>query len=121
MSALKAPIGAHAVHLCIDMQRLFTNEGPWPTPWMERVLPVVVAIVERAPARTLFTRFIPPVSVDDAPGRWQAYYRKWPMVTREHLDPNLLDLVPALRRYAPPAQVFDKSVYSAFAAPGLLP
>jgi nicotinamidase-related amidase len=120
MSALKAPIGAHAVHLCIDMQRLFTNEGPWPTPWMERVLPVVVAIVERAPARTLFTRFIPPVSVDDAPGRWQAYYRKWPMVTREHLDPNLLDLVPALRRYAPPAQVFDKSVYSAFAAPGLL-
>ena len=43
------------------------------------------------------------------------------MVTREHLDPNLLDLVPALRRYAPPAQVFDKSVYSAFAAPGLLP
>ena len=121
MSALKAPIGAHAVHLCIDMQRLFTNEGPWPTPWMERVLPVVVAIVERAPARSVFTRFIPPVSVDDAPGRWQAYYRKWPMVTREHLDPNLLDLVPALRRYAPPAQVFDKSVYSAFAAPGLLP
>ena len=56
MSALKAPIGAHAVHLCIDMQRLFTNEGPWPTPWMERVLPVVVAIVERAPARTVFTR-----------------------------------------------------------------
>ena len=82
---------------------------------------MVVAIVERAPARLVFTRFIPPVSVDDAPGRWQAYYRKWPMVTREHLDPNLLDLVPALRRYAPPAQVFDKSVYSAFAAPGLLP
>jgi hypothetical protein len=61
------------------------------------------------------------VSVDDAPGRWQAYYRKWPTVTREHLDPDLLDLVPALRRYAPPAQVFDKGVYSAFAAPGLLP
>jgi nicotinamidase-related amidase len=121
MSALKAPIGAHAVHLCIDMQRLFTNEGPWPTPWMERVLPVVVALAERAPARTVFTRFIPPVSVDDAPGRWQAYYRKWPMVTREHLDADLLDLVPALRRYAPPAQVFDKSVYSAFAAAGLLP
>jgi nicotinamidase-related amidase len=121
MSDLKAPIGPHAVHLCIDMQRLFAAEGPWPTAWMERVLPVVASLVEHAPARTVFTRFVPPMRAGDAPGRWQAYYRKWAMVTREHLDPALLDLLPALRRYAPPAQVFDKVVYSAFAAPALLP
>jgi hypothetical protein len=27
-----------AVHLCVDMQRIFSSDGPWPTPWMERAL-----------------------------------------------------------------------------------
>jgi Isochorismatase family len=26
-------------HLCVDIQRIFFDEGPWPTPWMNRVLP----------------------------------------------------------------------------------
>jgi nicotinamidase-related amidase len=53
-------------------------------------------------------------------GTWRAYYEKWRHVTRRELDPKMLDLVPALRRFTPPAPVFDKKVYSAFAAPGLL-
>jgi nicotinamidase-related amidase len=96
------------------MQRLFGPEGPWPTPWLERVMPAVVSLVERDPARTVFTRFIPPVSPEDATGMWQSYFRKWRLVTRERLDPHLLELMPPLQRHAPPAIVFDKPAYSAF-------
>ncbi len=104
-----------AVHLCIDMQRLFTTEGPWPTPWLDKVLPQVVRLVERSPGRTIFTRFMPPHVSERPPGRWGAYYDKWSDVRRGVVDERLVELVPALARYAPPAGVFDKSVYSAFA------
>jgi nicotinamidase-related amidase len=103
------------VHLCLDMQVLFGRDGPWPTPWMERVLPCVVRLVEKMPEHTVFTRFIPPVRAEDMPGMWREYYRKWPHVTRERLATGHLELVPELRRFAPPAEVFDKLVYSAFA------
>jgi len=119
MGGLKHSPGLNAAHLCIDMQRLFSAEGPWPTPWMQRVLPNVVKLVERAPERTLFTRFLPPQKADDAPGRWRAYYAKWPDATRDRLDPKLVDLLPALSRFVPPAAVFDKPVYSAFSNGGL--
>ena len=115
MGVLKESPGPNAAHLCIDMQRLFSAEGPWPTPWMERVLPNVVKLVERCPERTLFTRFLPPEKPEDAPGRWRAYYDKWPNATRKRLDPELVNLLPALGRFVPPASVFDKPVYSAFA------
>jgi nicotinamidase-related amidase len=111
---LKAPPGPASVHLCIDMQRLFGPDGPWHTAWMEHVLPMVVKIVERAPARSIFTRFIPPPTAEDAKGRWRAYYKKWEDVTRLSLDLSLLDLMPALQKYVPPAKIIDKSVYSAF-------
>lgn len=115
MGALKAPPGAQVIHLCLDMQRLFGPDGPWPTPWMERVLPTVVKIVERNPSRTIFTRFIPPVAADEAHGMWRPYYLKWQNVTRRNLDPAMLELMPPLQRYVPPARTFAKPVYSAFA------
>lgn len=113
--ALEPRPGERAFHLCIDMQRLFTEEGPWPTPWMDRVLPNVIEIVERAPERTVFTRFIPPERPDDMPGRWRHYYERWQEVTLAAIDPGMVDLLPDLRRFVPPARVFDKPVYSAFA------
>lgn len=121
MGELKSPLGPGAVHLCLDMQRLFAGDGPWPTPWMQRVLPAVVTLVQYAPERTLFTRFIPPPSPQDATGQWRAYYEKWDSVTRERIDPSLLDLMPDLQRFVPPARVFDKAVYSAFASGELHP
>lgn len=51
-------IPANAVHLCVDMQRLFAEETAWRTPWMPRVLPVVVRLCERRADRTCFTRFM---------------------------------------------------------------
>jgi nicotinamidase-related amidase len=113
--SLQRPLGPSALHLCLDMQRLFSPAGPWPTPWMERVLPVVATIAEYAPEKTVFTRFIPPMRPEDMPGTWRLYYEKWVETTRQHLDPDLLELMPPLRRLVPPAQVLDKPVYSAFA------
>ena len=46
------PLTAKTVHLCLDMQRIFAPGGPWATPWMERVLPVVASIASRFPERT---------------------------------------------------------------------
>jgi nicotinamidase-related amidase len=96
------------------MQRIFTKGGIWETPWMERVLPVIVEIAERYAKRTVFTRFITPVTSDQRPGQWQKYYRRWERATRQRLAPDQLDLVPALARFAPPAAVIDKPAYSAF-------
>ena len=117
---LRGPLTERTVHLCVDMQRIFSSEGPWVTPWMERVLPVVTAIAERFPARTVFTRFITPNRPEEMPGTWRRYYERWRETTRERLDPRLLDLLPPLRRLAPPAAVIDKTRYSAFAEPHLL-
>lgn len=114
MGRLKGEIGPSAIHLCIDMQELFSLHGPWPTPWMERVVPLVVALVERSPAQTIFTRFVPPPTPQDAHGKWRDYFQKWSEVTRIAIAAEQLELVPALRRFVPPALVFDKRVYSAF-------
>ena len=115
------PLTSHTLHLCVDMQRLFSPEGPWPTPWMNRVLPIVVELANRHPERTVFTRFIPPKRATDMPGMWQRYYSRWKVATREHLDPDLLELAPALAKLCPPAAVVDKTRYSAFSAPKLIP
>ena len=108
-------LSRRVIHLCLDMQGMFGRDGPWPTPWMERVVPKVVALAARAPANTIFTRFIPPMRATDMPGMWREFYRKWSKVTRQRLAPEYLELLPQLRRFAPPAVVFDKFVYSAFA------
>lgn len=120
MGKLSQELPSNAVHLCIDMQRIFSSDGPWPTPWMEHVLPNVEELVRRAPAQTIFTRFITPPRAADMAGRWVSYYEKWPEATREYLDPRLLELMPALARFVPPATVIDKMVYSAFAGSELV-
>ena len=115
MGELLPPLGPNAVHLCIDMQNLFAPGAPWATPWMERVLPQVRALVEHAPERTIFTRFIPPQTKHAARGVWKIYYEKWECVTREKLDPRMLELAAPLRAFVPPATVVDRQTYCAFA------
>lgn len=101
-----------AIHLCVDMQRLFAEPTEWQTPWMDRILPEVLRLVEADPARTLFTRFIPARNADAAPGTWRRYYQRWPAMTREALPPGLLDLLDPLPGFVPPARLFDKPAYS---------
>jgi nicotinamidase-related amidase len=106
------PLGPNWVHLCVDMQRMFAEQTEWHAPWMERVLPQVVRLVEMGPERTVFTRFIPATSANDAGGTWRRYYQRWSTMTRDRLDPGLIDLIPDLARFAPPARVLDKPIYS---------
>ena len=108
------PLTARTLHLCVDMQNLFAEDTPWHTPWMKRVLPVVTAIAERHPERTLFTRFIPPAEPEELPGSWQRYYERWRELTTSRMDPRLIELAEPLGRFAPPAAVLDKRFYSPF-------
>jgi nicotinamidase-related amidase len=103
------------VHMCIDMQRMFGPDGPWPVPWIDKVMPQVCEIVRYHAGQTMFTRFMPPQSPEGMPGAWQRYYKHWRHVTLERMDPGLLALLPPLQAFVPPAAVVDRAVYSAFA------
>lgn len=105
-------LGPSTRHLCVDMQRVFARGTPWATPWLERVLPRVVALAEARTAATIFTRFLTPARPEAAGGAWRRYYSHWAEMTASRLDPALLRLLPELERLAPPARVFDKTVYS---------
>lgn len=106
------PLGGTCLHLCVDMQRLFEPGRPWAVPWMEKVLPNIEQLVARHAAATVFTRFVPAERANTAPGSWARYYRRWPEVTLVNMDAGLVDIVPVLARFVPPARVLDKRVYS---------
>ena len=106
------PLGESCLHLCVDMQRLFAPGGPWAVPWAQKVLPAIEELAARHPRQTLFTRFIPAARPGEGPGMWARYYRRWAEVTLANIDPALVDLMPSLARFVPPAKVLDKHVYS---------
>jgi nicotinamidase-related amidase len=95
-------VPANAVHLCIDMQRLFAEETDWKTPWMARVLPVILNLCEHKADRTCFTRFIPATNAAGTEGSWRRYWEAWPTMTLEALGADMIDLIPDLARYVPP-------------------
>src|SRR6185437_177050 len=114
------PLTRRAAHLCVDVQNLFLAPTPWHVPWLARILPAIERISLLHPERNIFTRFIPPRRAEDLPGMWQSYYRRWPQMTRDRLDPHLLQLVPSLEAIATLGLTIDKPVYSPFANPLLL-
>src|SRR3984885_16297933 len=91
---LPLPLTECSVHVCVDMQRIFSDDGPWPTPWMNRVFPIIASLASRHPERTVFTRFIPPQRPEQMPGMWQRYYTRWRNATLECLDLRLQELMP---------------------------
>lgn len=120
MASLRRPLRAEtSFHICLDMQRLFSPDGPWPTPWMAQVVPRVARVAERFAARTVFTRFIPATDPDAEIGMWRTYYRRWSHLTLGALDPAEIGLIDELKDFAPPAYVVDKRRFSAFSAPDL--
>jgi len=106
------PIAGTAVHLCVDMQRMYGPGTPWAVPWMTKVVPRIGEICERHSAQTVFTRFIPARRPGEGSGQWRRYYRKWASMTLEAIGPEMVEVVPELARYVPPAETFDKPVYS---------
>src|SRR3954453_1557232 len=107
----RAP-GETAVHLCVDMQRMFAEATDWQMPWLERVLPNIVSITSVHPERTIFTRFVPVRRPGQGAGMWRHYYERWRSMTIDELGPEMIDLVPALAKFVPPARTLDKHVYS---------
>lgn len=43
---------------------------------------------------------------------WSRYYHRWAEVTLTNIDIDLVELMPTLARFVPPARVLDKHVYS---------
>jgi hypothetical protein len=106
------PPGENAVHLCVDMQRMFAEATEWKMSWLERVLPNIVAITSAHAERTVFTRFIPARKPGQGAGMWRHYYERWASMTIDRIGPDVIELVPDLTKFVPPAKTFDKHVYS---------
>lgn len=119
MSALRhGPVPSDALVLCIDMQRVFLERGPWHCPEAAAILPAVTRLVSARPAQSLFTRFISAETPKDAVGAWQRYYRHWESVTISRIGRAPYNLHPDLAAIARPENTFDKATYDAFDAPG---
>ncbi|MHC2243409.1 nicotinamidase-related amidase [Bradyrhizobium elkanii] len=106
------PSGANTIHICVDMQRMFAEDTEWRTPWFDRVILSIVAITARHPERATFTRFIPARSSGQGAGMWRRYYERRSSMTIDRLGPDIVDLVPELAYFVPPATIYDKHVYS---------
>src|SRR5438132_13472460 len=91
---LPLPLTERSVHLCVDMQRRFSTEGPWPTPWMDRVLPVVSGLGSRQPDDTVLIVCILPERSTDMPGMSQAYETGCNAATQQRSVPALFELRP---------------------------
>lgn len=107
-------LGPRCAHLCVDMQNLFLEPTEWQTPWMQCICPTIAHLVEAHSTDTIFTRFIPPRTSEEVNGAWRRYYRRWASMTRDTLPARLLDIIPDLKRFIPPATVVDKQRYSPF-------
>lgn len=115
------PIGPCAVHVAIDMQRLFAEPTEWHAPSLAPLVAPIARIAQHRPQRTIFTRFLTPHSAEHARGQWRTYYRRWRSVTLERLAPDMLDLVAPLAALAPPTLVVDKHGHSSFSSSDFLP
>jgi hypothetical protein len=104
MGELKAGLGSNSIQLCIEMQRLFARRGQRPTPWMERVLLRVVRLSSGTVAHAFYA--LRPTALAERRPRDVA-----------GLLPAMamLDLVPPLSAFVPPAETFNRMQYSAFA------
>ena len=109
---LRDAISPTAVHLCVDMQRMFVEDTDWRTPWAERVLPIIVRLCEAKAERTGFTRFIPAARPGEGRGTWRGYWERWSSMTLETLGGEMVDLALPLQRFVPPGRLIDKRVYS---------
>lgn len=109
-----------AVHLCVDMQRLFAEATPWQVPGLERLVPNIRRITEARTGHTIFARFLVPPGAEAAQGDWRRYYRHWSDIVAAVVeDADLVSLVPGLRDLAPAETCLNKTTYSMFTPPGL--
>jgi nicotinamidase-related amidase len=121
VSAPLAPIGADAVHIVVDVQRLFAEDTGWQVPTLDAILPNIHRLIDHRPARSLYTRFVTPSGSEAARGIWQRFYRHWPQVTKENISPDLFDLVAPLAAKALPEAQIDKDGFSSYTGAAFAP
>ncbi|HVT54258.1 MAG TPA: isochorismatase family cysteine hydrolase [Dongiaceae bacterium] len=115
MSAAGAmPDLSRAMHVVIDMQRLFADHPDWAVKDLGRIRAEVLRLAEKKPGRTFWTRFVPAENTAAARGSWRRYYEQWPTATLEGGGRDYVDLIPEHRLLAGKAAVFDKPGFSAF-------
>jgi nicotinamidase-related amidase len=98
------------------MQRVFAEATEWRVPAIAEVVPPILAMARAHPGQTVFTRFMTPASVESASGDWRRFYARWPSVVRNRMDAAMLDLMAPFPSLVPPAEVCDKTTFSAFAS-----
>ena len=105
---------SRAMHIVIDMQRLFAEHPDWVVKNIGRIRKEVTWLAEHKPGRTFWTRFVPAQNAAAAPGAWKKYYEQWPTATLDGGGADYVDLLLEHRTLAGKAGVFDKSTFSAF-------
>jgi nicotinamidase-related amidase len=105
---------SRAMHIVIDMQRLFADHPDWAVKDIGRIRKEVTWLAEHKPGRTLWTRFVPAQNAAAANGAWRKYYEQWPSATLEGGGADYVDLLLEHRTLAGKARIFDKSTFSAF-------
>ena len=105
-----------ALHICIDMQRMFLEPGPWYAEAGLALLPKIEQLVYARNLPTVFTRFITPSRATEATGSWRTYYEFWHQVTKEEAGVEWLALQPTLQKFSKSENTFDKTTYDAFAS-----
>jgi nicotinamidase-related amidase len=105
---------SRAMHIVIDMQRLFAEYPDWAVKDIGRIRKEVTWLAEHRPGRTFWTRFIPAQNAEAAAGSWRKYYEAWPNATLDGGCAAYVDLLPEHRTLAGKAQIFDKGTFSAF-------
>lgn len=118
--AILQPLGGNAVHVVVDMQRIFAEPGGWHVATIRDIVPNIITLLRAFPDRSLFTRFVVPKHPEEAPGRWRQYYERWREFTLAKMDPGKIEVVPELAPYAKGTVTFDKPTYSAFDAPAFV-
>jgi nicotinamidase-related amidase len=108
---------ARAMHIVIDMQRLFAEHPDWAVKEIGRIRQEVGWLAEHKPGRTLWTRFVPARNAAAAQGAWRKYYEQWPAATLDGGGADYVELLPEHRTLAGKTGIFDKSTFSAFGNP----
>lgn len=108
------PLDTSTLHICIDMQRIFLEPGPWYGETCLSVIEPQQRLIRHAPQRSLFTRFITARTAEDANGCWVQYYRHWHNVTQSEAGSEILELHQDIGSLAQPSNIYDKLGHDAF-------
>ena len=112
-------IDPNSIHLCVDMQRIFLEPGPWFCSETNKILSPIKEIIQQFPQNTWFSRFMTPNNPQEFSNSWRRYYEHWKVVTQERIDPDLLDIEQTLLKESIQPKIFEKYSYDTFKNPDL--